>query len=223
MNEENKVVEEKKEETPIQQPTKKKVDMHSILLILLFILLFGVVFGMPYINDFIKNLRSSAGLDPIEQRAKQIENNQKAQEKQKKKEETPVEQEELQTLTCISPITNATDYDVITTEIFNYNSKNEVLESSKIITYTFAAKNNSYDILINDCNEKTEKYLEKAEKGYELACSSSETEIAITDKFDLEIFKSFKNGDSIIEANAKYKAKINTVKKNLEAKGYSCK
>ena len=222
-NEEMNINQEKKEEvstaTNSVKPNKKKTDIKSILLVILFLFLFAFVMGMPYINEWIDNIKKDTGLSEIERKAKEIE---KEQQKQNSKttEQEDAKKETLTTLTCTSSLVTYDNYSAVVVEKFIYDSKGLVVESSKATTYNFTALNDKYTELKNQCDQNSLKYVEK--KGYEIACSYNDTQVIIEDKFDLATFTTINDGMTKIEANASYKDKIDTIKKKQETLGYTC-
>ena len=197
---------------------KKKKDIRIILLILLFVLLFAFVMFMPQIQDAIKGLKKDVGLSEIERQAKEIEKEQNKGNSTPSTEENKNEQ--YSKLTCTSTTTALESYDRIVVETFDYNTKKEVMKSSKKITYIFLTANDNYENLKTQCNENSLKYVDK--KGYETACSYNDNEVVMEDKFNLSVFSTIKDGTTIIDANAKYKEKIDTVKARLESLDYTC-
>ena len=197
---------------------KKKMETRTILLILLFVLLFAFIMFMPQIQDAINSIKKNTGMSEIERKAKEIE------KKQNEENNTPSaddsKKEQYSKLTCTSTTTALEDYDRTVVETFEYNTKKEIMASSKKITYTFVAANASYENLKTQCNENSLKYVDK--KGYEIACNYNETEVVMEDKFDLAVFSTIKDGTTIISANAKYKDKIDNIKTRLEALDYTC-
>ena len=217
----NPVVEEAYQEPvqisePVIKKEKKKKDVRSILLIILFIFLFAFIMGMPYINEFLDNLKKDAGLSPIEQRAREIEREQQKQNpKAKVTDDGEIVKDKLTTLTCTLESTDTT-----IVEAFSYNSKGQVLESSKTTTYKFTTQDDKYNNLKDECNNNSLKYVEK--KGFEVACSYNDTEVEISNKFDLSTFTTINDGMTKIEANAKYKEKVDSVKKRMAQANYTC-
>ena len=187
------------------------------LVLLFFIFVFAFVMGMPYINDYLDSLKKEVGMSDIERRAKEIEDEQKKKEEENK---TPVVQEELKILTCKSQPQQTLEYKKEIEEVFNYNSKNQVIKSSIKTIYTFETANDSYNSLKTQCDEKGLKYIDK--DGFESACSYSDTEVVIENTFDLELFKPIQDGANTIKANAEYQEKLDTVKNDLVAQGYIC-
>ena len=94
------------------------------------------------------------------------------------------------------------------------------MESTKTTTYRFNEANENYENLKTQCNENSLKYVSK--NGYEVACNYNDTEVVMEDKFDLAQFSTIKDGTTIIEANAKYKENVSSVKTRLESLGYVC-
>ncbi len=211
------------EEQPVENVVVEKKSLEDgpkwkrTLVLVFFIFVFAFVMGMPYINEYLDSLKKEVGMSDIERRAKEIEDEQKKAEEEKNK---PVVQEKLKTLTCKSTSQATTEYTKVIEETFNYNSKNQVIKSSIKTTYTFEAINDSYNSLKTQCDEKGLKFIDK--DGFESACSYSDTEVVIENTFDLEIFKPIQDGTTTISANAEYQAKLDTVKNNLVAQGYTC-
>ena len=219
----NAVIQEEKIEPQVEQKpkVKRKKDVKSILLVLLFIFLFAFIMGMPYINEFLDTLKKDAGLSEIEKRARTIEKEQQKQNpKAKVTDDGEVVKDKLTTLTCTSETTALENYSITVVETFEYNSKGQVLESSKTTTYKFTTQTEKFNSLKTECNENALKYVEK--KGYEVACSYNDTEVETKDKFDLSTFTTINDGMTTIEANAKYLEKIDTVKKRMAAANYTC-
>lgn len=221
-NENNSKVEPVNKKEKVATPKKKKKDIRSILLIILFIFLFAFVMGMPYINEWVDSIKKDTGLSEIERKAKEIEREQEKQNNPKSKEtdDGKVVKDKLSTLTCTSTTTALENYDITVVEKFGYNSKGLVVESSKATTYRFNSQSDKYNELKNQCNENSLKYVEK--KGYEIACSYNDTEVVMEDKFDLATFTTINDGMTKIEANAKYKDKIDTIKKKMASLNYVC-
>ncbi len=219
----NAVIQEEKIEPQVEQKpkVKKKKDVKSILLVLLFIFLFAFIMGMPYINEFLDTLKKDAGLSEIEKRARAIEKEQQKQNpKAKVTDDGEVVKDKLTTLTCTSATSALENYSITVVETFEYNSKGQVLESSKTTTYKFTTQTEKFNSLKTECNENALKYVEK--KGYEVACSYNDTEVETKDKFDLSTFTTINDGMTTIEANAKYLEKIDNVKKRMTAANYTC-
>ena len=216
---ETRVVEEKPvedvkvENKPLEDGPKWK----RMLVLFFFAFVFAFVMGMPYINDALDKLKKDAGMSDIERRAKQIEDEEKKKEEEKNK---PVKEEELKTLTCTSQPVPTADYTRVTVETFDYNAQNQVINSSIKTTYTFVAVNDSYNTLKAQCDEKGLKFINK--EGFESACSYSDTEVVIENKFELKTFTPIQDGATIINANAEYETKLDSVKNNLVAQGYTC-
>ena len=197
---------------------KEKKDKKNIFLFLLFILLFAFIWCMPYINEYLDTLKKDAGLSPIEREARRIESLQNKENKPANNK-TP-EKEKLSKLTCTLLPTAKETYDVTTIEVFEYNSKKEVLNSSKKETYTFTTVDDTYTRLKTECNENSLKYLDR--KGYEIACSYNDNEVVMENSFDLSTFETITTGTTVIEANAKYKENVDSLKTRLVSLGYTC-
>lgn len=197
--------------------SNKKSNKSSILLIILFILLFAFVLGMPYVNEFLDNIKKDTGLSEIEQQAKNIE---KEQEKENALKDKKTE-EKIETLDCTSPTNNFEGYNSVIVESFEYNSKNQVLSSSKTTTYTFVEQNENYASYKDKCDNDSLKYLNR--QGYTMSCSYSDTEVVIGDEFNLEVFMPIVDGDVTITANANYLENVNLLKNRLIENGYTCK
>ena len=213
----------KEESAPVQQPVqsgKKKFDFKTALLITFLILLFAMVMFMPQITKFVEGLKKDAGLDPIKQRAKEIEEQQN-QANQKSNSSTEKETN-LNVLICTSQPTNDASYEMTVEESFEYNDKKLIQTSTKKYIYKFTEQNEVYQALEDDCEQNALKYVEN--DGYETACTFNDKEVDISETFNLKLFKKIedKEADVVIEANAKYNAKADDVKKELEAKGYRC-
>ena len=189
--------------------------LSTILLIILFIFLFAFVFGMPYIREFITNLKADSGLSKIEQEAIAEE---KRQEALNKPTPTP-EVIKTSSLTC-TKTSVLPNYTLNESETFSYNESNEVLSNSKVYDYSFSVVNDDYNLLKNQCDVDSLKYASYA--GYSMACSYSDVNIKISHEFDLELFKPITDGDTNILASASYKQNINTLKSTLESNGYTC-
>lgn len=233
-NEENKV-EEIKEVQPqpvkIEEPEEVKSALtpnniddknskkKTILLVLLFIFLFAFIMFMPNINDMLDNLKKEAGMSRIEKQAKQIEDYQNQQEQAKTGTKNKTK-EELETIICTKAAVALENYDQTVVETFKYNTKKEVKESSIKTTYTFNENNTIYENLKTECTEDSLKYVDK--KGYETACSYSETEVVIENTFDLTTFETIKDNSKVIEANVKKGENIDSIKTRLTSLGYTC-
>lgn len=189
--------------------------LSTILLIILFIFLFAFVFGMPYIREFITNLKADSGLSKIEQEAIAEE---KRQEALNKPTPTP-EVIKTSSLTCIKTSV-LPNYTLNESETFSYNESDEVLSNSKVYDYSFSVVNDDYNLLKNQCDVDSLKYASYA--GYSMACSYSDVNIKISHEFDLELFKPITDGGTNILASASYKQNINTLKSTLESNGYTC-
>lgn len=189
--------------------------LSTILLIILFIFLFAFVFGMPYIREFITNLKADSGLSKIEQEAIAEE---KRQEALNKPTPTP-EVIKTSSLTC-TKTSVLPNYTLNESETFSYNESNEVLSNSKVYDYSFSVVNDDYNLLKNQCDVDSLKYASYA--GYSMACSYSDVNIKISHEFDLELFKPITDGGTNILASASYKQNINTLKSTLESNGYTC-
>ena len=201
---------------------KKAKDVRTILLVILLLGLFGFVMFMPNIQDLINKFKKDVGLSEIEKQAKQIEERQNQDSTKKTQtEDGTIVSEKLSKLTCTTNIMALDSYDKIVEEVFEYNSKNEVINSKYTTTYRFNTQNDKYESLKTECNENSLKYVDKA--GYEVACSYNDTEVVISDVFELKTYKTIQEGSKIIEANARYKENINSIKTRLESIGYACR
>ena len=177
--------------------------------------------GMPYVNEWVDSIKKDTGLSEIERKAREIEKEQQKQNpKAKVTDDGEVVKDKLTTLTCTSETSTFENYSITVVETFEYNSKGEVLESSKTTTYKFTTQTEKFNNLKTECNENALKYVEK--KGYEVACSYNDTEVETKDKFDLSTFTTINDGMTTIEANAKYQEKIDNVKKRMASANYIC-
>lgn len=203
------------QETPVnnQKPPKKK---SSLPVILLFVFLFAFVIGMPYINDFINDLKSNSGLSEIEQAAREEE---KRQEEENNKNNSTQTEETLSESTC-TKTSELGIYTLVEIQKFSYNKNNQIKESSYSYQYTFVSQDETYLGLTKKCDEDALKYLSNT--GYAMACNYSDNKIEINHSFDLETFKTITDGTTIIEANAKLNQKISDVKTTLTANNYVC-
>lgn len=190
-----------------------------ILLILLFIFLFSFIFGMPYINEFINNIKNKSGLSTIEQEAKKEE--QRQQEEEKKNNSSNKTTEQLTQLTCTLSDTSNQNYSLISIQQFDYNSKNEIITSSIKLEYTFKTVDETYNNLKTKCDRDSLKYIGR--EGYTMACNYNDNSIEISDTFNLETFKTINDGTTVIQANTTYKQNVKTIKTNLINEGYTCK
>lgn len=213
-------VEESSVQQDIQprQPAKNN-KVSTILVILLFIFLFAFIMGMPYINDFINNLKSESGLSEIEKQAKNEEK--KQQQENNKNNQSTNQEEKLAELICTLSENSNTNYQLNTTQKFNYNKTNQVINSSITSEYLFTTTDNTYLELKNKCDQDSLKYINR--EGYTMACSYSDKTIEISDTFELETFKTIIDGTTTIKANATYKQDIATIKSDLTSQGYTCK
>lgn len=197
-------------------PNNKPNNKSTILLIILFIFLFTFIMGMPYINDFVKELRAGKELSEIEKEAKKEEERQKQEEK--KKENHSTEETETKELICTFE-GNATDnYTLTQIQKFYYNQKNQIINSKNISQYHFISEDNSYLTLKQQCEEDSLKYL--AHAGYTMSCNSGEMNIEISHEFDLESFKPIEEAN--IQANATYLQNVDSIKIELTNQGYTC-
>ena len=201
-----------------EPPKNNKVS--TILLILLFIFLFGFVMGMPYIREYVQNIKSDTGLSEIEKDAKKEEEKQQQQQQSQKPTPTP-EDEKTKELVCTSNSNSFENYTLVEIQKFYYNSKNQILNSKKISQYNFTTIDEAYTSLKKQCDEDSLKYL--THKGYTMACSYGETNIEISHEFDLETFTPIVDGATNIQANATYQQSLDTIKDNLISQGYTCK
>ena len=106
-----------------EPPKNSKVS--TILLVLLFIFLFGFVMGMPYINEFINNLKNDNSLSEIEQEAIREEEKQQQEQQNQKPVEVP-EKEKTTLLTCTINSASNNEYSLVQIQKFNYNSNNQI-------------------------------------------------------------------------------------------------
>ena len=197
---------------------KEKKNKKNKFLILLFILLFSFIWGMPYINEYLDTLKKDAGLSPIEREARRLE---ALENKENEKNTKTNEKKEVLTkLTCTSLPVAKENYDLTTVEVFEYNSKKEVIISSKKETYTFNIVDDVYTKLKTECNDNSLKYIDR--KGYEVACSYNDNEVVMENTFDLSTFETIASKATVIEANAKYKENVDSLKTRLESLGYTC-
>lgn len=203
--------------TPNEPHKNNKIS--NVLLILLFIFLFAFVMGMPYINEFVNKLKSDNDLSEIEKEAKEEEERQK-QEENNKTSSTKEEDKTIE-LVCTSNTNTTSNYALVQTQKFNYNSNNEVLSSKFISHYTFTIEDETYNELKKQCEEDSLKYI--THSGYTIACSYNDVNIEINHEFDLETFTPIVDGTTNIQANATYKQDITTIKNTLISQGYTCK
>lgn len=216
---ENKLPETNNEQSSSNNNSSSNSKISTILLILLFIFLFAFVMGMPYITDFINNLNEDKGLTEIEQQAKKEEEKQK-QEQENNNQAINKQEEKLTTLTCILNDTTNMNYNLIKTQQFNYNKNNQIITSSNTLNYTFISLDETYQELKRKCDEDSLKYINNI--GYTMSCNYSDNNIEISDTFELEIFETITDNNTIIQANVTYKQDINTIKDNLIIQGYTC-
>lgn len=203
----------KQENPPTNKPPKKS-NTSTVLLIILFVFLFAFIMGMPYINNFIRELRGN-GLSEIEKEAKLEEERQKQEEE--KKNQPPVEDIKQEELICTSQESTTENYTLVQIQKFYYNSNNQIISSKNISQYRFTLEDNTYLTLKQQCDENS-LYLNH--EGYTIACSYGENNIEISHEFDLESFKPI--DDANIQANATYQQDINTIKAKLIEEGYTC-
>lgn len=196
----------------------KKNNVSTILLILLFIILFAFIMGMPYIREFVQNIKVDTGLSEIEKEAKEEEKRQQKEEESKKPTPTPVE-EQTQELVCTSESTTVGNHSLVETQKFYYNSKKQVLNSQTISNYTFTSIDEDYNLLTKQCDEDSLKYL--THEGYTMSCHYSEGNIEISHEFELKKFTPILEAN--IEANAAYQQDLDTIITNLTNQGYTCK
>lgn len=207
----------------VEPPKNNKIS--TILLILLFIFLFAFVMGMPYIKDFIHELKADTGLSEIEKKAKEEEKKQQQEEESKKPTPTP---DDLKTteFICTSPENTVSNSTVVELHYFYYNSKKQVLSSKQVSKYHFvtvdalAEADSTYLALKQECDENSLKYL--THEGYTMACNYSDTDIEISHEFDLKTFTPIVDGTTNIQANATYQQNIDTVKQDFISRGYTC-
>jgi len=190
----------------------------TLIVFLLFGFFFIYIMGMPYIREFVQNMKADTGLSEIEKEAQEIQDK---LDKEKEENKKPQETEKLSEITCTSTIAQNGGSNLVQTQKFTYNSKKEIISSENIYNYTFMIITDEYNRLKKECDDNSLKYV--THDGYSMACSYSDTNIEISHEFDLEIFKPIVDGSNKIEANAKYKQNINTVKNNLIREGYTCK
>lgn len=200
-----------------EPPKNSKVS--TILLILLFVFLFSFIMGMPYIREFMNNLKDDTGLSEIEQAAREEEKKQQQEEESKKPTPTP-EDEKTTELVCTSVSSVVGNYTLVETQKFYYNSKNKILSSKFISNYSFATTDDTYNSLVQRCDEDSLKYL--THDGYTMACSYGDSNIEISHEFDLKTFKSIVEGTTNIQANATYQQDLSEIKANLISEGYTC-
>lgn len=204
--------------TPESEPPKSS-KASTVLLVLLFIFLFAFIIGMPYIREYLIELKGESGLSEIEKEAIEEEKRQEQEANNNKPTPTP-EVEELKELVCTLPASTVGNYTLVKTETFQYNSKNQVVSSKSGSNYTFTSVDTTYDNLKKQCDEYGLKYL--THEGFGIACSYDESNIEIAYEFDLETFKTITDGTTNIQANATYKDNIETIKSTLINNGYSC-
>lgn len=197
----------------------KSSNISTVLVILLFIFLFAFVMGMPYIREFMNNLKDDTGLSEIEQAAREEEEKQKQEEESKKPTPTP-EDQKTKELVCTSQSSVVGNYTVVETQKFYYNSKNKILSSKLISNYTFSVTDDTYNNLVQRCDEDSLKYL--THSGYTMACSYGDSKIEISHEFDLKTFKPIVDGTTNIQANANYQQDLSKLKADLANKGYTC-
>lgn len=197
----------------------KNNKLSTILLILLFVFLFSFVMGMPYINEFITNLKFNNSLSKIEQEAIQEE---KKQKEEAKKDNSIVEPEIEKTnvLVCTASVISTEAYTSIETKKLYYNSKNEILITDSISKYNFKFQDETYNSLKKQCNEDSLKYA--THEGFTMECSYDDVNLEISHNFDLETFKPIIDGSTTIDVDLTYKQDLNTIKNNLISQGYTC-
>lgn len=203
---------------PSSEPPKNS-KVSTVLLILLFVFLFAFVMGMPYIREFMNNLKDDTGLSEIEQAAREEEERQKQEEESKKPTPTP-DDEKTTELVCTSTSNVVENYTLIETQKFYYNSKNKILSSKLISNYSFTITDDTYNSLVTRCDEDSLKYL--THSGYTMACSYGDSKIEISHEFDLKTFKPIIEGTTNIQANASYQQDLSEIKANLLSQGYIC-
>lgn len=204
--------------TPVAPPPKNN-KASTFLLVLLFLFFFVLVMGMPYIQDFVKNLKEDTGLSEIEKKAKEEEQKQQEQQNTNRPTSTP-ETEMNKQMTCTSPSNTVGNYSIVRIEKFSYNNQNQILNSSSISQYTFSTPDDDYQTLKKQCDENSLKYVEHP--GYTMECSYNDVNVEISHTFDLELFTPIIDGTTNIQANANYKQDITMIKNNLIAQGYTC-
>lgn len=197
----------------------KHSNVSTVLVILLFLFLFAFIMGMPYISEFMNNLKDDTGLSEIEKEAREEEERQQKEEESKKPTPTP-EEDKTTELVCTSASNTVGNYTLVETQKFYYNSKNKILSSKIISNYSFTVSDETYNILIQRCDEDSLKYL--THNGYTMACSYGDSNIEISHEFDLKTFKPIVEGTTNIQANATYQQDLSEIKANLISQGYTC-
>lgn len=207
--------------TPVSNNSEppKNNKFSTILLILLFVFLFSFVMGMPYINEFIINLKSNNSLSEIEQEAIKEEEKQK-EEAEKNNSIVVPEVEKTNVLVCTANVISTGTYTSVETKKLYYNSKNEILTTDFISKYNFKSQDETYNSLKKQCDEDSLKYI--THEGFTMECSYDDVNLEISHSFDLETFKPIVDGSTTIDVDITYKQDINTVKNNLISQGFTC-